>query len=347
MLRFVVKKLKNLMMKGEKKMADNTVKNGSNSGYFLIKSKLNGLVLDVAGNNAEAKTHLVVYPVKGTNGEPNQQWKITEDGFIESRLNGFVVDIPESRTEPFTPVITYPVNGSNGTPNQQWTITEDGLIKSKLNGLVLDVLGSSTEPLTPVVTYPVNGDNGTANQQWELVAVPEESSPASASFLTLGPRGSFINAEEFAIQPKTPQSRIKAVRIKSGWAIDNIQVQYEDIANNPPETYESIAAGASGGQADEFSIEAGDYITGIVLTWGKEGPDYPEQDIISLQFQTYKGVKSQVFGGSSSQKETATFSLEAFPNHEIIGFFGAHTLNPVSNTDVLVRLGAYIRPVAS
>jgi len=328
-------------------MADNTVKNGSKSGYFLIKSKLNGLVLDVAGNNSEAKTHLVVYPVKGAYGEPNQHWKITEDGLIESRLNGFVVDIPESRTEPFTPVITYPVNGSNGTPNQQWTITEDGLIKSKLNGFVLDVLGSSTEPFTPIVTYPINGDNGTPNQQWELVRVPEESSSAPASFLTVGPKGSFVDAEEFVIQPNTSQSRIKTVRIKSDWAIDNIQVQYENIAQNPPETYESVAGGGSGGEAGEFSIEAGDYITGVVGTWGKEGSHYPQQDIITLQLQTYKGVKSQVFGGSGSEKEAASFSLEAPPNYEIIGFFGAHARNPVSNTDVLVRLGAYIRRIGS
>lgn len=328
-------------------MADTTVKNGSNSGYFLIKSKLNGLVLDVAGNNSEAKTHLVVYPVKGAYGEPNQHWKITEDGLIESRLNGFVVDIPESKTEPFTPLITYPVNGSNGTPNQQWTITEDGLIKSTLNGFVLDVLGSIPDPLTPVVTYPINGDNGTPNQQWELVPVPEESSAASASFLTLGPKGSFVDAEEFVIQPNTSQSRIKTVRIKSNWAIDNIQVQYENIAKNPPETYESVAYGGSGGQAGEFSIEAGDYITGILGTWGKEGSNYPQQDIITLELQTYKGVKSQVFGGSSGEKEVASFSLEAPPNYEIIGFFGAHAPNPVSNNVVLVRLGAYIRRVGS
>ncbi|MFE1744041.1 jacalin-like lectin [Coleofasciculus sp. H7-2] len=333
-----------LIIKGAKMISQGTVQEQSKSGYFLIRSKLNGFVLDVAGNNPEPKTNLVVYPAKGTYGEPNQQWQITKDGLIKSKLNGLVLDIPASKRDPFTPLIMYPVNGANGTPNQQWTITEDGLIKSKLNDFVLDILGSIPEPLTPIVMYPVNGTHGTPNQQWELVPVPEETSPASVSFLTQGPKGSFINATNFDIRPKkeTPKSRIKTVRIHAAWAIDKIQVQYENLATNPPETYESIAYGGSGGQLGEFSLEAGDYLTGILGTWGKQAPSYPQQDIVSLQFQTHKQVKSQVFGGGNSQKEVEPFSFEAPQGYEIIGFFGAYS----GNLDVLVRLGVYLKAIA-
>lgn len=147
----------------------------SNSGYYLIRSKLNGMVLDIAGNNPEPNANVVVHPVQGTYGAANQQWQITGNGLIKSRLNGFVLDIEGNNTEPFTPVVVNPVNGSDGTPNQQWTNSKDGLIKSKVNGLVLDILGSMNEPFTPVVMYEVNETNGTPNQQWEFVPIPSEA----------------------------------------------------------------------------------------------------------------------------------------------------------------------------
>ena len=338
MLNFLGEKIK-ILIEGAKRMVGSTPKQ-SNSGYFLIRSKLNGLVLDLAGSNPETGTHLVVYPVKGTYGEANQQWKITENGLIKSRLNDFVLDIPESRTEPFTPLIVYPVNGADGTPNQQWTISEEGLIKSKLNDFVLDILGSIPEPLTPVVMYPINGTNGTPNQQWELIPIPQEA--LAQPYLTQGPIGSTIEATNFEIQPKNeaPRSRIKAVRLHCAWAIDKIQVQYENLAN-PPQTYDSIAAGGSGGGYAEFSLVRGDYLTGIFGTWGKQASDYPKQDIVSLQFKSHKGVKSQVFGGHNSQKEVESFSFEAPQGYEIIGFFGAYG----GAYNVLTRLGVYLKPV--
>lgn len=312
----------------------------SNNGYFLIRSKLNGLVLDVAGSNQASGTHVVVYPVNGTNGTPNQQWTITENGLIKSKLNDFVLDIPESKKEPFTPVIVHPVNGANGSPNQQWTITENGLIKSKLNDLVLDVLGSSTEPWTPIVMFPANGTNGTPNQQWELVPVSDE---ASATLEKQGPIGGSIDATEFDIQPKqeVPRSRIKTIRLHCAWGIDKIQVQYENLANNSHQTYESAAAGGPGGGYAEFSLVPGDYLTGVFGTWGKLTSGYQKEDIVSLQFKTNKGVKSQVFGGYNNQKEVEPFSFEAPEGYEIIGFFGAYG----GSYNVLVRLGVYLKAV--
>ena len=311
----------------------------SSSGYFLIKSKLNGLVLDIAGNNPEPKTHLVVYPAKGTYGEPNQQWKITSDGLIKSRLNDLVIDVSNSNREPFTLVIVYPVNGAEGTPNQKWTISEDGLIKSQLNDFVLDILGSITEPLTPVVMYPVNGTNGTPNQQWELVPIPREALAGQIS--KQGPIGGEIDATDFDIQPQqeAPLSRIKTVRLHTGWAIDKIQVQYENKATN--QTYDSIASGGPGGSYAEFNLVEGDYLTGVSGSWGKQAPSYPKENIVTLQFKTKKGIKSQLFGGNNSQKVVEPFSFEAPQGYEIIGFFGAYG----GAYNVLVRLGVYLRPV--
>lgn len=178
MFNFLKKQLKKLTEK-EKTTAPSVEpkesrlqQSNSNNKYYLIKSKLNGMVLDIAGNSPEPNANIVVHPAQGIYGGANQQWQIMGNGLIKSRLNGFVLDIQGSNTEPFTPVVVNPVKGTDGAPSQQWTNTQEGSIKSKFNGLVLDILGGSNEPFTPVVMYPINEPNGTPNQQWEFVPIP-------------------------------------------------------------------------------------------------------------------------------------------------------------------------------
>ena len=146
-------------------------------GFYVIKSRLNGFVLDLLDSNQAPASALGSYPMNGEHGSANQQWRITAEGLIQSRLNDFAVDITGSVQAPGTPLISYPANGVSGTPNQQWELvpvlgTPYFLIKSKLAGLVMDITGSNTAPGTRVVAYPANGVSGTPNQQWELVAVP-------------------------------------------------------------------------------------------------------------------------------------------------------------------------------
>ena len=146
-------------------------------GFYLIKSRLNGFVLDLLDSIQVPAAALGSCPVNGKHGSANQQWRITADGLIRSRLNDFAVDIPGSAQESGTPLISYPAHGGQGTPNQQWELvpvaeTSCFLIKSKLSGLVMDITGSNVAPRTRVIAYPANGASGTPNQQWELVAVP-------------------------------------------------------------------------------------------------------------------------------------------------------------------------------
>jgi len=61
----------------------------------LKKNKLNSLVIDVVGNGQEPLNRLVVYPVKGTKGEQNQQGTITEKRLKRSRLNNFLLGMKE------------------------------------------------------------------------------------------------------------------------------------------------------------------------------------------------------------------------------------------------------------
>ena len=159
----------------------------------------------------------------------------------------------------------------------------------------------------------------------------------------IGPAGSPIAATDFAIQPRTgvAASRIKSIALSSGWAVDKIQVKYENPATNPAETYDSQAFGGGGGSLNTFSLAPGDYLTSISGTWGAQAAGYPRQEIISLQFHTHQGNQSPVFGGGNPQKQVEPFTLIAPEGSEIIGLFGAYG----SYQNALVRLGLYTQPL--
>lgn len=96
---------------------------GGQNEYF-IKSKLNGFVLDIEGNNPAPKTQIISYPQKSS-GTDNQVWEIVFGAepdyfFIVSKLNGYVLDIEGNNTAPKTSIISYPRKDS-GTDNQLWT----------------------------------------------------------------------------------------------------------------------------------------------------------------------------------------------------------------------------------
>ncbi len=181
-------------------------------GMFLIRSRLNGFVIDITGSNTAPCTQLISYPVNGEKGTTNQHWHLlpTVGGasLIQSELNNFVIDITGSNTAPVTPVISYPANSAEGTSNQQWElIPVPGLenvylIRSKLNGFVLDIEGGNPSPCARIISYPMNGEIGTPNQHWELVSVDAieppaptpapEPTPAPAPTPTPAPLGMFL-----------------------------------------------------------------------------------------------------------------------------------------------------------
>lgn len=194
------------------------------------------------------------------------------------------------------------------------------------------------------------GNNGTIIsttwQQQELpiqpAPAPEEKKPEQASkFVKVGTKGGAIAGKDFDFQPKDTASRLKKVGMMAAWAIGTFEVEYENTTSSPTETYRFGPVGSGGGQKVEVSIEPGDYLTKLTGTWGRQAPGYPKEEIITLQFETHKGIKSSVFGGGSGQSETEPFILEAPEGHEIIGFFGTHG----GPQDLIVRLGIYCQPV--
>jgi hypothetical protein len=146
--------------------------------YFWLKSKLNGMVVDIRGANTAPDTPISTYPQKALNQAINQLWTYTSEGYIKTKMpTGMVLDIRGANTAPDAIVSTY---FTKPTPlqNQIWTIVPDGVdgyfwIKSRLNGMVLDIRGANTlMEVLPITTYPQKSFNQAANQLWTIVFPP-------------------------------------------------------------------------------------------------------------------------------------------------------------------------------
>jgi len=96
------------------------------SGYYFIKSQLNGNVIDISGGSTKSGALLDAYPQK-TTGTENQLWQFLEDPsgsgyfFIMSKMNGNVIDISGGSTKSGALLDSYPPKTS-GTDNQLWQV---------------------------------------------------------------------------------------------------------------------------------------------------------------------------------------------------------------------------------
>jgi hypothetical protein len=78
--------------------------------------------------------------------------------------------------------------------------------------------------------------------------------------------------------------------------INGIQLQFSDGIN----TYQTGYNGGTGNSSSTFVIPTGQLITSIYICYGSS-------NIFRLQFTTYQGVNSQVFGNSSYCAGSETF----------------------------------------
>jgi hypothetical protein len=126
------------------------------SGYFFIKSQLNGNVIDIQhGNSTEGLkdgTLLDAYPQKmpasGTTGQTdNQLWQFVNDPagsgycFIMSKLNGNVIDVQGAVKSPTTPLDAYPLKAGSAD-NQLWKVI-DGSFPATVSMVPSGPLGSN------------------------------------------------------------------------------------------------------------------------------------------------------------------------------------------------------------
>jgi len=122
---------------------------------FFIVSDLNGLVLDVKGNNANPGADVVMWHKKQPAAR-NQLWYADQSGIIRSALNDFAIDTPHGqkvKLEPF-----------NGSPNQQWAL-EGKKITNRASGNCLDICGENKQPGAEVCSWKFKDSH---NQHWHV-----------------------------------------------------------------------------------------------------------------------------------------------------------------------------------
>ena len=96
------------------------------SGYYFIKSKLDGNVIDIESASTQAGALLDAYPQK-TTGTDNQLWEFVPDpagsgySFIVSKMNGNVIDIQGASKTAGALLDAYPLKVT-GYDNQLWQV---------------------------------------------------------------------------------------------------------------------------------------------------------------------------------------------------------------------------------
>ncbi len=137
----------------------------------FIRSRLDGLVLDISGNNRASGAEVIGHPAKHRrDGIDNQQWELVPARggyYIRSRLNGFVLDVWGNNRDAGAQVRVGQVNGG---ANQIWRLIPSHVrgyyfIESALNGYVLDIEGARTNGR--LIVHP-RKSSGIENQLWEF-----------------------------------------------------------------------------------------------------------------------------------------------------------------------------------
>jgi hypothetical protein len=121
-------------------------------GYSFIKSKLNGMVLDVQGANSTEGTPTIMWSRKDS-GIENQLWAF-ESGpegyfFIKSKLNGMVLDVQGANSTEGTPTIMWSRKDS-GIENQLWALESELVTENySFDGVVVLAFVCKRVPLSP------------------------------------------------------------------------------------------------------------------------------------------------------------------------------------------------------
>lgn len=125
------------------------------AGFYLIKSRLSDLFLDVEGSKTTPGAK--VLPWKKHGGD-NQLWyDDPATGTIRSKLNEFCLDVEGDQLvlKPYRP----------GDVNQQWERHEQFIRNRTNNKRVLDVFGKNKSAGAKIGAYDFNGG---PNQSWEF-----------------------------------------------------------------------------------------------------------------------------------------------------------------------------------
>lgn len=127
------------------------------SGFFIIKSKLTGLVLDVEGGGGKSGAKVIPYD---RHGKDNQIWyEDPSRRCICSKAGNQVLTVANNQLC---------VEDFQGRPNQQWTRDGPYIRNANDRNKVLDIMDHNKEKGAKIGEYQFNGG---PNQSWDYESV--------------------------------------------------------------------------------------------------------------------------------------------------------------------------------
>ncbi|RUP43919.1 ricin B lectin domain-containing protein [Jimgerdemannia flammicorona] len=152
-------------------------------GFFYIKSRKNGMVLDVEGDSKNPNARVIVWPQK-FRANDNQLWSY-DDGYLTNKNSGLDTRISDRICIPTDQMTakflfdTQIIQSDRKLPQevqyQRWYFCEEGFFYPLQNShLVLDIKGDSDEKGTPVLLYQ-RKDTENYNQLWTIEPYPFSS----------------------------------------------------------------------------------------------------------------------------------------------------------------------------
>lgn len=133
------------------------------SGAVMLVNEHSGLCLDVAGDNRNPGTQLILWDCHG--GAP-QRWTLPANGgpgniSVYDATGRLCLDDAGGRGENGDAIATWTCHGD---APQQWTLTSDGLLQG-INGKCVDAEAWGTAPGTRLILWDCHGG---ANQRWRV-----------------------------------------------------------------------------------------------------------------------------------------------------------------------------------
>jgi hypothetical protein len=120
------------------------------SGYYFIKSKLSGNVIDIMHSSVQPGMNLDAFSQK-TTGSDNQLWEFNPDPagsgyfFIRSKLSGNVIDVQQASTKPGALLDAYTQRTSD-YDNQLWKVVGGNFPAPAWTGISWGPLGTGPSP---------------------------------------------------------------------------------------------------------------------------------------------------------------------------------------------------------
>jgi len=179
--------------------------------YFLIKSRLSGMALDVQKASDKPGAHVICYT---QHGKDNQLWWIDQTtGTIRSKQTNMCLDLDGSV------LVVRPYE--KGAENQGWERSGEFIRSRRNNKKVLDLYGDSKSSGAKVGVYDFHGK---PNQQWDFIPAASVGAPAKGA-ATVSPTqssgGGPASGREFWIESELSK---KVMDIQAGSSAEGAKV---------------------------------------------------------------------------------------------------------------------------